>query len=73
MEGSGWDVVFDVLENQFLKVLHQNVGECHRVVVSRRDTANFLSTGTMVAIMKQVGTLYCYSEMLKMSVMTSTR
>ncbi len=30
---AGWDVVFDVLENQFLKALHQNGGECHRVVV----------------------------------------
>ncbi len=30
---AGWDVVFDVLENQFLKALHQNEGECHRVVV----------------------------------------
>ncbi len=30
---AGWDVVFDVLENQFLKALHQNGGECHRAVV----------------------------------------
>ncbi len=30
---AGWDVVFDVLENQFFKALHQNGGECHRVVV----------------------------------------
>ncbi len=28
-----WDVVFDVLKNQFLKALHQNGGECHRAVV----------------------------------------
>ncbi len=27
---AGWNVV---LENQFLKALHQNGGECHRVVV----------------------------------------
>ncbi len=30
---ASWDVVFDVLKNQFLKALHQNGGECHRVVV----------------------------------------
>ncbi len=29
---AGWDFVFDVLENQFLKALHQNVGECHRAI-----------------------------------------
>ena len=28
-----WDVVFDVLENQFFKALHQNESECHRAVV----------------------------------------
>ncbi len=28
---AGWDD--DVLKNQFLKALHQNVGECYRAVV----------------------------------------
>ncbi len=27
---AGWDVVLDVLKNQFLKALHQNGGECYR-------------------------------------------
>ncbi len=30
---AGLDVVFDVLENQFLKALHQNGGECHGAAV----------------------------------------
>ncbi len=38
----------------------------------RRDTADFLGTGMMVVVLKQVGTLSCDSEMLKMSVMSST-
>ncbi len=30
---AGCDVVFDLLESQFLRALHQNGGECHRVAV----------------------------------------
>ncbi len=30
---TGRDVVLNVLENQFLKALHQDGGECHRAVV----------------------------------------
>ncbi len=44
-----WDVVFDVLDNQFLKALHRNGGD-------------FKGTETMVAVLKQVGTLSCDSE-----------
>ncbi len=29
---AGWDVLFEVLENQFLKAL-QNGGGCHKAVV----------------------------------------
>ncbi len=29
---AGWDVVIDVVKNQFLKTLNQNGGECHRAV-----------------------------------------
>ncbi len=38
---AGWDVVFDVLETQFLKAFYQNGSECYRAVV-RLDTADFL-------------------------------
>lgn len=30
---AGWEVALDVLENHFLKALHQNGGECHRAVI----------------------------------------
>ena len=30
---TNWDVVLYVVVNQFLKALHQNGGECHKVVV----------------------------------------
>lgn len=30
---AGWHVVFDVLEKQFLKALHQDGAECHWAVV----------------------------------------
>lgn len=30
---TGWYLVFYVLENHFLKRLHQNRNECHRAVV----------------------------------------
>ncbi len=38
----------------------------------RLDTADFLDTGMMVAVLKQVGTLSYDIDMLKMSVMTLT-
>lgn len=40
---AGWDVLFDVLERQFLKALHKNRSECHRgLVVALASSLFFL-------------------------------
>ena len=61
---AGWDDVSNVLKNQFFIVFHR--GESQRLVVSTTWQA-FLGTGTMVAVLKQVGTLCCDRNMLKMT------
>ena len=44
---TGKHVIFDVLVNQFLKAIHQDGVESHRVIVITTDTADFLGTGMM--------------------------
>ena len=40
MVKAGRDVVFDVLQNQFPKALHQDGGNSHRVVIIRTSNRN---------------------------------
>ena len=66
---AGRDVVSDVLEDKFLKQLHQNGGKCHRAVIMkiRLDSTYFRGTGMMVAGLKQVGTVSCKREIFNVS------
>ena len=66
---AGRDVVSDVLDDKFLKQLHQNGAKCHRTVIMkiRLDSRDLLGTGMMAAGLKQVGTVSCKREVFNVS------
>lgn len=65
-----WDVIFDVLVNQFLKVLHWNGGKCHRAVVIESRHCRLFGYRDNGSCVNMAGTA-CESDMLKMSALTS--
>lgn len=64
---AGKDVIFDVLENLFLKTLPRDRGESHRALVIK--PRHCLVAETIIALLRQEGTILC--ELLKMSVVIS--
>lgn len=63
---SGIDVIVDVLENQVLKALHKDGGECHKalIIITRQVIMITLGTVMMVAVLRQEGRVSCESKML---------
>ena len=63
---AGRDVIFDVLEEQFLKALHQDGGESYRgIVIKTRHSRLYWYSCLEAAIIS------CESEISEMSVRTS--
>lgn len=65
-----WDVIFDALENQFLKALHWNGGKCHRAVVTETRHCRLFGYRGNGGCVNMDGTVSCESDMLKISVLT---
>lgn len=65
-----WDVIFDVLVNQFLKALHWNGGKCHRAEVIENRHCRLFGYRDYGSCVYMFGTA-CENDMLKMSILTS--